>query len=120
MWERKGWDGMGEVRRERKEECGEACEPLRSQDWVICAVKNDTGGGGGDQASLLFMTPSKENVAPENAKWLMRGRAANSSEVPQESSGMETICPEKGRDCKRQDDKLQEKGTGMEKSDGKC
>lgn len=43
-----GWDEGGKmVRRARREECGEACEPRRSQDGVICAVKNDTGGGGG-------------------------------------------------------------------------
>lgn len=56
-----GWDGMGEVRRARREECGEACEPRRSQDGVICAVENHTEEA--DPASLLFLPPSQENVA---------------------------------------------------------
>lgn len=47
-----GWDEGGKmVKRAWREEY----EPLRSQERVICSVKNKNG--------LLFLPPSKENVA---------------------------------------------------------
>lgn len=110
MWERKGWDGMGEVRRARREECGEACEPLRSQDGVICAVKNDTAGG---RSSELVVSAALQRKCSAFTCKMANVWQCHSK------TGMETMA------LKRQglhsiDNKLQEKGAGMENSDAKC